>query len=85
LTVRTRTSLVDPAAVFGSAPGVTGWRADAPASYVLNVSDTTVAAPAVARGLVAAGADVLSLAESHHSLEDVYLQFVEGHDEEDVT
>jgi ABC-2 type transport system ATP-binding protein len=30
----------------------------------------------VTRALVAAGADVLSIAESRHSLEDVYLQLV---------
>ena len=33
-----------------------------------------VAAPAVTRALVAAGADVLSIAEARHSLEDVYLE-----------
>jgi ABC-2 type transport system ATP-binding protein len=45
------------------------------------VSDTTVAAPAVTRALVAAGADVLSISESHHSLEDVYLELIDQHDE----
>jgi len=40
------------------------------------VSDVARAAPAVTRALVAAGADVLSIAESRHSLEDVYLQLV---------
>jgi ABC-2 type transport system ATP-binding protein len=30
---------------------------------------------------VAAGADVLSISESRHSLEDVYLEFI-GHDQE---
>jgi ABC-2 type transport system ATP-binding protein len=84
LTVRTATSLAEPAAVFGPAQGVTGWRSERPATYVLDVPDVTVAAPAVTRALVAAGADVLSLAESHHSLEDVYLQFVEGHGDEQM-
>jgi ABC-2 type transport system ATP-binding protein len=51
----------------------------------LDVSDVAASAPAVARALVSAGADVLSLAESHHSLEDVYLQFVEGHPGESAT
>jgi len=32
----------------------------------------------VTRALVAAGADVLSIAESRHTLEDVYLQLVNG-------
>jgi ABC-2 type transport system ATP-binding protein len=40
------------------------------------VSDPRVAAPAVTRALVAADADVLSIGESRHSLEDVYLQIV---------
>ena len=48
-----------------------------PAGYVLTVSDPAQAAPAVTRALVAAGADVLSIAESRHSLEDVYLQLVD--------
>ena len=47
------------------------------AGYVLTVSDPARAAPAVTRALVAAGADVLSIAESRHSLEDVYLELIE--------
>ena len=43
---------------------------------MLTVSDTGLAAPAVTRALVAAGADVLSIAPSRHTLEDVYLQLV---------
>jgi ABC-2 type transport system ATP-binding protein len=85
LTVRTVAPLVEPAAVFGPAQGVSHWRTDGPAGYVLDVSDVAASAPAVARALVSAGADVLSLAESHHSLEDVYLQFVEGHPGESAT
>jgi ABC-2 type transport system ATP-binding protein len=38
--------------------------------------------PAAARALVAAGADVLSIAPTHHSLEDVYLALVGGEDAE---
>ena len=44
--------------------------------YVLSVRDARIAAPEVARALVAAGADVLSLSEDKHSLEDVYLELV---------
>jgi ABC-2 type transport system ATP-binding protein len=40
------------------------------------VTDPAVAAPALTRALVAAGADVLSISESHRSLEDVYLELV---------
>jgi ABC-2 type transport system ATP-binding protein len=48
---------------------------------VLSVSDPEVAAPAVTRALVAAGADVLSIGESHRSLEDVYLQLIDKDEE----
>jgi ABC-2 type transport system ATP-binding protein len=40
--------------------------------------DPTVAAPAAIRALVNASADVLSIVESRHSLEDVYLQLVDA-------
>ena len=77
LTVRTLVPLPGPARVFGDLPAVAGWRLDGPATYVLTVSDAAVAAPAVTRALVATGADVLSIAESHHSLEDVYLELID--------
>ena len=76
LVIRTRAELPDPDDVFGGAVGVDGWRQVAPASYVLTVADSDVAAPAVTRALVAAGADVLSIGESRHSLEDVYLELI---------
>jgi len=82
LTVRTATALADPDAVFGPVRGVTRWRPEGPATYVLEASDLSVAAPAATRALVAADADVLSLTESHHSLEDVYLQLVDMRDGE---
>jgi ABC-2 type transport system ATP-binding protein len=69
--------LVEPAGVLGGLPGVEGWRLDGPGTYELVVSDAAVAAPAVTRALVAAGADVLSIGESHRSLEDVYLELVD--------
>ncbi|WP_434616237.1 hypothetical protein [Arthrobacter sp. A5] len=53
-----------------------GWHPDGPEAYVLAVSDSTLAAPEVSRVLVAAGADALSISESHHSLEDVYLKLI---------
>jgi ABC-2 type transport system ATP-binding protein len=77
LSVRTLAPIPQPASVFGGLPGVEGWQPDGPATYVLGVSDPVVAAPAVTRALVAAGADVLSLSESHHSLEDVYLELID--------
>ena len=77
ITVRTLTPLADPGQVFDGLTAVEGWHSDgAPGGYVLAVSDPSVAAPAATRALVAAGADVLSIAASHHSLEDVYLQLI---------
>jgi ABC-2 type transport system ATP-binding protein len=77
LAVKTVRPLPDPASVFAGLPAVHGWHTDARASYVLAVSDPAAAAPAVARALVAAGADVLSISESRHSLEDVYLELID--------
>ncbi|HTW98943.1 MAG TPA: ABC transporter ATP-binding protein [Acidimicrobiales bacterium] len=77
LTVTTLDPLPDPARLFGGIPMIEGWRIDGAGAYVLTASDTTKAAPAVTRALVAADADVLSIAESRHSLEDVYLQLVD--------
>ncbi len=76
LTVRTAAPLADPGAVFEGQPGVESWHLDGPAGYVVPVTDLSAAAPAVTRALVAAGADVLSIGESQHSLEDVYLELV---------
>ena len=76
LVVRTVAPLASPDAVFAVA-GVDGWRADDATHYVLTVSDARIAAPAVTRALVAAGADLLSLAELQHSLEDVYLELID--------
>jgi ABC-2 type transport system ATP-binding protein len=76
LMVRTLAPLPEPGRVFSGLPGVSGWRQDGPTTYILTVSDPTAAAPAVTRALVAASADVLSIAESRHSLEDVYLELI---------
>jgi ABC-2 type transport system ATP-binding protein len=77
LTVTTREPLARPDGVFADLPAVDGWHAEGPATYVLAVADATLAAPAATRALVAAGADVLSLSRSDHSLEDVYLALVD--------
>ena len=66
---------------FGGLPAVDGWRQDGPATYVLAVSDQAVAAPAATRALVAADAEVLSISQSQHSLEDVYLELIDQDDE----
>ena len=88
LDVSTAAPLPRPDQVFTGLPAVQGWQAvdpttpatpsaNGPASYVLTVADPAQAAPALTRALVAAGADVLSIAESKHTLEDVYLELVE--------
>ena len=45
-------------------------------TYEVVVADPRLAAPDVTRGLVGAGADVVSIGEAQHSLEDVYLELV---------
>jgi ABC-2 type transport system ATP-binding protein len=78
LVVETLTPLATPDAVFNTTDGVETWRADGPSSYVLDVADPRNIAPLVTRALVAAGADVVSISESRHSLEDVYLQLIDA-------
>ena len=74
--VSTAAPLANPEGLFSSIESVANWSTDDTGGYVLTVSDVRVAAPAITRALVAAGADVLSLAEGHHSLEEVYLELV---------
>ena len=75
LDVRLRAPLDDARAVFGAVPEVDRWE-QTPSGYTLIVLDPDLAAPAIARALVGADADILSIAESHHSLEDVYLELI---------
>ena len=90
IAVATAAPLDHPDKVFGSLTAVEGWqpaypdggaRPDdgpgGPARYLLTVTDPAAAAPGVTRALVAAGADVLSISETRHSLEDVYLELIE--------
>ncbi len=83
LAVTTAAPLASPDQVFTGLPAVQGWRPADPAGgggtadYVLAVSDPARAAPGVTRALVGAGADVLSITESRHTLEDVYLELIE--------
>ncbi len=76
LVVKTAASIANPEQLFGAIGGVASWRSDGPGSYVLSVSDPGVVAPEVTRALVGAGADVLSIGEARHSLEDVYLELI---------
>jgi ABC-2 type transport system ATP-binding protein len=75
LVVRTAEPLAEPERVFADA-GAESWRHEDSTGYELRVADPRLAAPALARALVAAGADILSLAEERRSLEDVYLQLI---------
>jgi len=77
LQVRTRTAIDDPSRVFDGLAGVQGWEAEPSGSYALTVTDPDATAPDVARALVRAGADILTIAESRHSLEDVYLELID--------
>jgi ABC-2 type transport system ATP-binding protein len=77
LDVRVRAALSVPGRVFGGLPGVEAWAQEPSGLYRLAVADPDAVAPAVARALVKAGADILSIAESRHSLEDVYLKLVD--------
>lgn len=81
LTITLQNPLPDPDRIFSRLPAVNGWQQPSSATYVLAVSDPAAAAPAATRALVATGADVLSIGQSHHSLEDVYLELID-HDEE---
>jgi ABC-2 type transport system ATP-binding protein len=77
LHVRTRTDIDDPDRVFAGLAGVQGWEREPSGTYALTVADPDTAAPDVARALVRANADILSIAESGHSLEDVYLELID--------
>jgi ABC-2 type transport system ATP-binding protein len=77
LEVRTRSQLAEPGRVFDGLANVEAWEQSPSGSYLLKVTDPDTAAPGVARALVHARADILSMVESHHSLEDVYLELVD--------
>ena len=84
LLVATREPLADPEQLFAAIAGVHGWESDDGRTYTVTVTDPEAVAPELTRALVAAGADVLSIGEGRHSLEDVYLQLV-GEDAEGGT
>jgi ABC-2 type transport system ATP-binding protein len=75
LLVTTASPLANPDAVFKSVASVESWTSDE-GNYLITVNDVRAAAPDVTRALVGAGADVLSIVESRHSLEEVYLELV---------
>ncbi len=79
--VRTGAPLDGADTLFRSIAGVRDWRVDGDGAYRLSVNDAAAVTPALARALVAAGADILGLAEARRSLEDVYLKLI--HDDAD--
>jgi ABC-2 type transport system ATP-binding protein len=93
LTIATARPLPDPDSLFRGLPAVESWQPAADAAsqaartpaarYTLAVTDPAKAAPAVTRALVAADADVLTIAEERASLEDIYLQLVGDTPDED--
>ncbi len=76
LVVTTTEPVMGAEQLFTSIKGLESWREDGPGSYVLTVSEPRKVAPQVVRGLVNAGADVLTIGETQHSLEDVYLELI---------
>jgi ABC-2 type transport system ATP-binding protein len=77
LEVRTRSPLDDATRVFGQLNGVESFQQSPSGAYLLTVDDPDAVAPVVARTLVRVGADILSIAEARHSLEDVYLELID--------
>jgi ABC-2 type transport system ATP-binding protein len=76
LIITTGEPVPSPEQFFAGIKEVKTWNAEGPASYVLSVSEPRVAAPAVVRSLVSAGVDVLTVGETQHTLEDVYLELI---------
>lgn len=75
--LRVREPLEEPERVLGGLPGAEGWRRGQDGAYIITVTDADIAAPAAARAVVGAGADLLTLSPTRHSLEDVYLQLID--------
>ncbi|GAA1654499.1 ABC transporter ATP-binding protein [Nonomuraea maheshkhaliensis] len=65
----------EPDKLFGRVDGITGWVGDRD-RYQVSVTDPRRVAPLLADALVSAHAGIVHLAESEHSLEDVYLELV---------
>lgn len=76
IVVTTAAPLTQPDQLFTSVKSVEGWKDEGTNGYVITVSDARTAAPDITRALVAADADVLSIVEARHSLEEVYMELV---------
>ena len=77
LIIVTAAPLAKPEELFAAVPGVGPWSVRDSATYEVNTRDPRTSAPLLVRALVDSGADVISIGESKHSLQDVYLQLVD--------
>jgi ABC-2 type transport system ATP-binding protein len=75
LEVRVAGDLPDPGRLFGAIPGAGAWTSE-DGVYRVKVDDPRTAAPALARAIVGAGADLLRLTDVTPSLEETYLGLV---------
>jgi ABC-2 type transport system ATP-binding protein len=89
LAITVAAPLAKPGEIFEGLPGVESWQAvnsraagAGQADYLLAVADPARVAPVVTRALVRADADVVSITEARHTLEDVYLELVDDKDKE---
>jgi len=77
LLVRTVAPLADPERLLGHLPGVRRWQVQDATAYLLDATDPVGVAPIVSRAIIESGADLVSIGEARHSLEDVYLELVD--------
>jgi len=79
LEVRLGEPLRDPGSVFGVVDGFRSWQNGRGAGvYVVEVEDPDEGAASIARAVVGAGASLIRLREVEASLEDAYLELLDG-------
>jgi ABC-2 type transport system ATP-binding protein len=79
LEVRLGEPLRDPSIVFGHVDGIRRWENGRGAGvYVIDVVDPDKVAADIARAVVGAGASLIRLSEAEVSLEDAYLELLDG-------
>jgi ABC-2 type transport system ATP-binding protein len=79
LEVRLGEPLRDPDSVFGAVDGIRSWHNGRSAGvYVVDVADPEGGAANIARAVVGAGASLIRLCAAEASLEDAYLELLDG-------
>ncbi len=79
LEVRLREPLQDPGTVFGVVDGIRSWENGRGAGvYLVDVADRDEGAANIARAVVGAGASLIRLSAADASLEDAYLELLNG-------